>query len=129
MEILKDDVEQNEDKEDSDKEFDSSKNEIEESKEEYVPDGKNKVSILFTKNGLNNLIRRYAMPKDVYQDLISELKSRNVVVPGTNSSIYRETEKEFRKYYTKDKETSLVYYLDVPGFMNELKPNIHKRSE
>ncbi|KAF2891901.1 hypothetical protein ILUMI_14272 [Ignelater luminosus] len=72
--INKDDVEQNEEKEDSDEEFDSSENEIEESKKEYVPDGENKVPILFTQNGLNNLIRRYAMPKDVSEDLIKKEK-------------------------------------------------------
>ncbi|KAF2895048.1 hypothetical protein ILUMI_11126 [Ignelater luminosus] len=57
-----------------DEEFDSSKNEIEESEEEDVPDGENKVPLVFTKNDLNNLIRKYAMPKDVSEDLVSELK-------------------------------------------------------
>ncbi|KAF2899198.1 hypothetical protein ILUMI_06985 [Ignelater luminosus] len=89
MEILENDVKQNEEKEDSDEEFDSIENEIEESEEEYVPAGENKVPILFTQNDLNNLIRRYAMPKDASEDLISELKSRNLVVPGT-----REPEKD-----------------------------------
>ncbi|KAF2887833.1 hypothetical protein ILUMI_18340 [Ignelater luminosus] len=64
MSIVEDDVEQNKEKEDSDEDFVSSKNKIEESEEEYAPAGVNKVPMLFTQNDLNNLIRRYAS-KDI----------------------------------------------------------------
>ncbi|KAF2889201.1 hypothetical protein ILUMI_16972 [Ignelater luminosus] len=92
-ECFEDDVEQNEENKDSDEEFDSSENKIEESKEGYVPDLENKASIIFTKNDLNNSFRRYAKPNDVSEDLISELKSQNLwpqrvaLKPGEQNAI------------------------------------------
>ena len=41
-------------------------------------------------------------------------------------SFYRNRDKEFRKYFTKDKETSLVHCTNVRGLMNHLKKNAYR---
>jgi len=42
---------------------------------------------------------------------------------------YRDREKEFRKFFTKNEENSLIFCLDVKELVDELKSNTYKDEE
>ena len=48
---------------------------------------------------------------------------------GIKAYVYRDSEKEFRKFLTKDEENSLGFCSDVEGLVDELKPNTYKDEE
>ena len=48
---------------------------------------------------------------------------------GTKAYVYRDRQKEFRKFFTIDEENSLVFCSDVKGLVDELKPNTYKNEE
>ena len=48
---------------------------------------------------------------------------------GTKAYVYRDREKEIRKFFTKDEENSLVFCSDVKELVDELKPNTYKDEE
>ena len=61
--------------------------------------------------------------------MASVLIRRGLAQPGTKSSIYREREKEFRKYFTLNEDKKLVYCADVRGLLNEIKANVYQPNE
>ena len=61
--------------------------------------------------------------------MASVLMRRGLTQPGTESSIYRELEKEFRKYFTLDEDKKLMYCVYVRGLLNEIKTNVYQPNE
>lgn len=94
---------------------------------DYVPCKKKpKVPSLITQSELNNVIRNLGLPKDGAEYLASFLKSKNVMEPGAKASVYRNRDSEFRKYFSKCNDSSLVFCNNIEGLMNELKKNCYK---
>ena len=62
--------------------------------------------------------------EDAAEHLASDLKKRNLVMKGTQFTVYQTREKAFLKFFSR--ESDLVYCSDVNGLMNKLKPNVHK---
>lgn len=75
---------------------------------------------------LNDFIRDLGLPKDGAEYVASFLKKKIFLKPNTKVSFYRNRDQEFRKFFTKDKETSLVYCTDVKGLMDQLKKDVYK---
>ena len=73
---------------------------------------------------MNDLIKDLGLPKDAAEHLASDFNKRNLVMKGTQSTVYRTREKAFFNLFSR--ESDLVYCSDVNGLMNELKPNVHK---
>ena len=69
------------------------------------------------------------LPKDGAEYLATALKKNNLLSKGTETYVYRDGEKEFRKFFTKDEENSLVFCSDVKGLVDELKPYTYKDEE
>ena len=100
--------------------------------EEYVPklrEEKNKPVKLFNQESLSNFIRDMGLPKDASEYMAAVLKNRGMLERGTKSSVYRNREKQFRQYFKKDEEGTLVYCTDVLGLMNEMKEGIYVPEE
>ena len=95
--------------------------------DDYVaPNTESKKPLLLSQVELNDFIRDLGLPKDAAEFVASVLKKRNFLKPDTKVSYYRDRDREFRKFFTKDEETSLVYCIDVKGLMNQLKENVYK---
>jgi hypothetical protein len=97
--------------------------------DEYLPAGEKNAPQTFNQEKLNDLIRNLGLPKDGAEYLAAALKKKNLLSKGTNAYIYRDREKEFRKFFTKDEENSLVFCSDVKSLVDELKPNTYKDEE
>ena len=98
-----------------------------EKEDDYVAHNtKSKVSLLLSQLELNDFLRDLGLPKDGAEYTASFLKKRNFLEPNTKVSFYRNRDREFRKFFTKDKETSLVYWTDVKGLMNQLKKDTYE---
>ena len=69
------------------------------------------------------------LPLDGAEHLASALKEKGNLAKGTKSSVYRNREQNFRKYFHFDQELSLVYCTNVNGLINELKPRVYKDAE
>ena len=78
-----------------------------EKEDDYVAHNtKSKVSLSLSQLELNDFIRDLGLPKDGAEYSASFLKKRNFLEPNTKVSFYRNRDREFRKFFTKDKETS-----------------------
>lgn len=97
--------------------------------DDFLPAGEKRAPQTYNQKELNDLIRNLGLPKDGAEYLAAELKTRNMLSKGTKAYCYREREKEFRKFFTKDEENSLVFCSDVKGLFDELKWNIYKDEE
>lgn len=97
--------------------------------EDFMPDGKTKDPETFSREELNDLIRDLNLPKDGAELLASRLKNKNLLAKKVTAYFYRNREEEFRKFFTKDDENSVVYCSNVKGLVDELKPNIYKDDE
>lgn len=97
--------------------------------EEFMPERKTKDPETFNREELNDLVRDLNLPKDGAELLASRLKNKNLLAKKVSAYFYRDREKEFRKFFTKDDENSVVYCSDVKGLVDELKPNIYKDDE
>ena len=64
-----------------------------------------------------------------YEHLASVLKEKVNSSKAKKSSVYRNREQNFRKYFHFDQELSLVYYTNVNKLINELKPGVYKDGE
>jgi len=51
-------------------------------------------------------------------EYLAALKKKNLLTKGIKAYVYRDIEKKFRKFFTKDEENSLVFCSDVKGLMN-----------
>ena len=92
---------------------------------DYCPyDGQPKPKLV-SQRDLNDLIRDLGLPKDGAEHLASFMKKRNLLKPETRVSVYRNRDESFRKYFTTDKELSLMYCTDIKGLMNELKKDVY----
>ena len=69
------------------------------------------------------------LPKDGAKHLATALKEKGNSAKGIKSSVYRNKEQNFRKYFHFDQELSLVYCTDVNGLINESKPGVYKDGE
>ena len=83
----------------------------------------------FNQQELNDLIRDLGLSKDRAEYLAAAPKKKNLLLKGTKAYVYLDSEKEFRKFFTKDEENSLVFCSDVKGLFDELKPNTYKDEE
>lgn len=84
--------------------------------EYFSDDGK---PILYNQDDLDDLIRDLGLAKDSAELLASRLKERNLLLPGTKITAYRNREQNFVKYFTS--EDTLVYCHDIKGLVNEYK--------
>jgi len=82
---------------------------------------KSSVPSLVSQFELNDLVRDLGLPKDGSELLASFLKGKNLLEPKTKVSFYRNRESQFRKYFMKDKDLSLVFCTDIKGLINEFK--------
>ncbi|RLU16501.1 hypothetical protein DMN91_010569 [Ooceraea biroi] len=80
-------------------------------------------TILFGQDDLDDLVRDLGLPKDSSEVLASRLKERNMLLPGTKISVYRNRENAYLEYFTQDE--NLVYCKDVRGLINEFKPGLY----
>ena len=96
--------------------------------EEYII-SKTATPQTFTQQELNDLIRELGLPKDGAEHLAAALKKKNLLSKGTSAYTYRNREKSFRKFFTKDDGKSLVYCSDVKGLVDEIKPNVYRDEE
>ena len=96
--------------------------------EEYII-SKTATPQTFTQQELNDLIRERGLPKDGAEHLAAALKKKNLLSKGTCAYTYRNREKSFRKFFTKDDGKSLVYCSDVKGLVDEIKPNVYRDEE
>ena len=76
-----------------------------------------KVSLLVLQPELNDFISDLGLPKDGAEFTASCLKKRNLLKPNTKVSFYRNRDTEFRTYFIKYKELSLVHCTGVRGLM------------
>ena len=76
---------------------------------------------LFTQDELNYLNRDLNLSKESAQLLGSRLRDHNLLAPGTTFYWYRNRDEEFRKYFTWDKQHSLVYYNDVGKLVSSFR--------
>ncbi|GBP60895.1 hypothetical protein EVAR_48699_1 [Eumeta japonica] len=83
----------------------------------------------FSREELNDLIRDLNLPKDGAELLASRLKHKNLLAPKVTAYFYRNREEEFRKFFTKDDENSVVYCSNVKGLVDELKPDTYRDDE
>ena len=68
----------------------------------------------------NDLTRDLNLTKESAQLLGSRLRECNLLAPGTTYFWYRNRDEEFRKYFSYDKDHSLVYCQDVSGLISAL---------
>ena len=124
-----DDIEEYKDEETGSEQTEDSVSEVNESDDENVLVGKKRDQKPFNQKELSNFIRDTGVSKDVGEFMASLLIRRGLAQPGTKSSIYKEREKEFRKYFTLDEDKKLVYCVDVRDLLNEIKANVHQPNE
>ncbi|GBP10891.1 hypothetical protein EVAR_5469_1 [Eumeta japonica] len=96
---------------------------------DFMPDKKTKDPETFSREELNDLIRDLNLPKDGAELLASRLKHKNLLAPKVTAYFYRNREEEFRKFFTKDDENSVVYCSNVKGLVDELKPDTYRDDE
>ena len=123
-----DDIEEYEDEETGSEQTEDSVSEVNESDDEYVPVGKKRDQKPFNQE-LSDFIRDSSVSKNVGEFMASVLIRRGLAQPATKSSMYREREKEFRKYFTLDEDKTLVYCVDVRRLLNEIKANVYQPNE
>ena len=92
--------------------------EVDESDDEYVLSGEKRFGKSFNQKEFSNFIRDTGVLKDI-GFTSSVLIRRGLARQGTKSLIYKEQEKELRKYFTLDENKKLVYCADVGGLLNE----------
>jgi hypothetical protein len=66
---------------------------------------------------LNDLTRDLCLSKESAQLLGSRLRENHVLDPGATFYWYRSREEEFRQYFTRDEEASLIYCNNVNGLI------------
>ena len=84
--------------------------------DKFIPPGQQKEPEFYTQESLNDLIRDLGWPNDAAEHLASDLKKINLVMKGTQSTVYRNKEKAFLNSFSR--EYDLVYCSDVNGLMN-----------
>ena len=70
-------------------------------------------------------MRDSGLHEDGSELLASFLKKTNLLEPKTKVSVYRYRESQFPNYFMKDKDSSLVFCIDVKGLINESKANCY----
>ena len=95
--------------------------------DEFIPPGQEKKPEFYTQESLNDFIRDLGLPKDGAEHLALDLKKTNLVMKGTQSTVYKSREKAFLNFCSR--ESDLVHCPDVNRLMNELKANIYKDEE
>ena len=86
---------------------------------------KSSVPFLVFKFELNDLMQGLGLPKDGSELLASFLKRKNLFEPIAIVSVCLNKESQFRKYFMKDEDSSLVFCTDVKSLINELKANCY----
>lgn len=98
-----------------------------ESAEEY--DKRSKLPELFSQEELNDFGRELGLSKEAHELLASRLKQKNLLMKGTQITVYRNREQEMRPFFTCDKQHDLVYCNDIPKLINSLKDGVYKPDE
>lgn len=86
----------------------------------YLPKATAKEPIPFSQAELNDLTRDLCLSKESAQLLGSRLCEHNVLAPGTTFAWYRNRDKELRKFFSSDTETSLVYCNNISGLVDAM---------
>ena len=63
------------------------------------------------------------------QNFLPRLSKKNFLAKDVKVDYFQNREEKFRKYLTKIDDSSLVYFYDVQGLMDELKPGVYKDEE
>lgn len=121
--------EKKEEKEDEEEEEASDDGSASTRSEYYVTSDQDKAPKTINQEQMNDLVRDLGLPKDKAEFLASYMKHNNWLSKGTRVSYYRNREENFRKYFTKIEEPSLVYCNNVEELMNELQTGIYKDDE
>lgn len=87
--------------------------------DEYRPQEVNQ-PVPFTQAELNDLTRDLNLSKESAQLLGSRLREKNLLSPGTTFYWYRHRERQFRKFFTFDKASSLVYCNNIDDLIKSM---------
>lgn len=116
--------------EESAEEDESESDDNDDSETDYASSNKKSaVPSLVSLSELNDLVRNLGLPKDGSEYLASFLKEKNLLEPETKISFYRNRDSEFRKYFVKDENSSLVFCTDIKGLINGLKENCYEATD
>ena len=86
------------------------------SEDDFLTSRQQKKPKCYTQESLNHLIRDLGLPNNAAEHLASDLKRRNLVTKGVQSTVhYRTREKSLLKFFSRD--TDLVYCSGVNGLM------------
>ncbi|XP_076053032.1 uncharacterized protein LOC143032339 [Oratosquilla oratoria] len=86
---------------------------------EYMPE-ENDRPVPLTQADLNDLTRDLNLSKESAQLLGSRLREKNLLAPETTFFWYREREREFRQFFTTQKDSSLVYCNNIAGLIQSM---------
>ena len=78
----------------------SASNSDDNDEDEFIPPGQQMKPEFNSQESLNDLIRDSGLPKDAAEYLASDLKKRNLVMKGTQSTVYRTKEKAFLNFFS-----------------------------
>ena len=88
---------------------------------EYAPTNeKSMIPSLTSQMELSDLFGDLGLPKDGLELLASFLKKKNLLEPKIKLPFYRNGDSEFRKYFVKDEESTLVYRPKM-GLMDNMR--------
>lgn len=94
---------------------------------DFLPDDKDNGPQLFHQSELNDLIRDLGLSKENSEILGSRLKEKNLLAPGTTFYWYRNREKEFQPFFTK--EDQLVYCVSITDVIRQLGEEVYNPSD
>lgn len=81
----------------------------------------------FNQEELNDLVRDLGLSKELSELLSSRLKEKNLLSSNTKVTFFRDRDKEFRKYFSK--ENVLVYCNDIKGVIEEFKTIVYEPND
>ena len=87
--------------------------------EEYMPEENDK-PVPLTQADLNDLTRDLNLSKESAQLLGSRLRENNLLAPGTTFYWYRERGREFRQFFTTQRDSPLVYCNNIVDLMKSM---------
>lgn len=129
MEVEKEEVPMEEEEEEDEEEEEEIFRSENPKDKDFMPDKETKDPETFSREELNDLIRDLNLPKDGAELLASRLKHKNLLAQKVTAYFYRNREEEFRKFFTKDDENSVVFCSNVKGLVDEFIPDTYKDDE
>ena len=80
----------------------SASNSDDSDEDEFITPGQQKKPEVYTQESLNDHTRDLGLPKDAAEHLASDLKKRNLVMKGTQSTVYQIREKAFLHFFLQN---------------------------